>query len=303
MMKKLFIISLFSVSLMTAQSLVTVSDTIHTDTEWTADNIYLLTEQIFVMEPAVLTIAPGTTICSLSNNGSGLVLCLAITQGAKIMAEGTAEEPITFTAASEDDIPARGLWGGLIILGKAPVIGGSGFVEGLTDVPYGGNDPHDDSGVLKYVRVWYGGRSIGQNNEINGITFAGVGDATVVDYCEVAYNLDDGFEMFGGTVNLRHCVVLWVGDDAFDTDEGYQGKGQFLLAVIGNENGNRAYKMDRKFNQQPRFMPQFANVTLIGTGAYGGATDNDDMMRIREGTGGYFWNHVVIDGYGDIVDI
>ena len=306
MIRKIVMTLLLPISIMVGQTVVTVTDTITTDTEWTNDNIYLLTEQIFVMSPAVLTIQEGTTIKATTDNGEGLAPALVITQGAKIMAEGTAEHPITFTSALSDAELAsnpRGNWGGLIILGNAPVVGGTNFVEGITGVPYGGNDPHDDSGILKYVRVWHGGRSIGQDNEINGITLAGVGDETVVDYCEVAYNLDDGFEMFGGTVNLRHCVVLWTGDDAFDTDEGYQGKGQFLFAIVGDENGNRAYEMDGKFANRPLSYPQFANVTLIGSGADQGSADNDDMMRIREGTGGMFWNHVVVNAHSDVVDI
>ena len=160
---------LLPISIMVGQTVVTVTDTITTDTEWTNDNIYLLTEQIFVMSPAVLTIQEGTTIKATTDNGEGLAPALVITQGAKIMAEGTAEHPITFTSALSDAELAsnpRGNWGGLIILGNAPVVGGTNFVEGITGVPYGGNDPHDDSGILKYVRVWHGGRSIGQDNEI-----------------------------------------------------------------------------------------------------------------------------------------
>tara|TARA_B100001750_G_scaffold222879_1_gene212642 strand:- start:953 stop:2542 length:1590 start_codon:yes stop_codon:yes gene_type:complete len=306
MTKRIIKILLLPLSILVGQAVVSVTDTITADTKWTNNNTYLLAKQIFVMSPAVLTIEEGTTIKATQDDGNGLAPALVITQSAKIIANGTAQEPITFTSAlSEAELAAspRGNWGGLIVLGKAPITGGIDFVEGITGVPYGGTDPNDDSGILRYVRVWHGGRSIGQDNEINGITLAGVGDQTVVEYCEVAYNLDDGFEMFGGTVNLKYCSVLWTGDDAFDTDEGYRGKGQFLFAIVGDENGNRAYEMDSKFDSQPRSMPQFANVTLIGSGADQGSADNDDMMRIREGTGGVFWNHIVVNGHGDVVDI
>ena len=169
----------------------------------------------------------------------------------------------------------------------------------LTGIAYGGNDPDDNSGVLEYVRVWYGGRSIGQDNEINGITLAGVGRGTVVKYCEVAYNLDDGFEMFGGTVDLKYCSVIGVGDDAYDVDQGYQGRGQFLFAKVLKDDGNRAYEMDNKTNgnldSSPRSHPVFYNATLVGPGG-DVVSNNDQMARLREGVGGEFGNHIVYNG-------
>jgi hypothetical protein len=189
----------------------------------------------------------------------------------------------------------------LILLGKAPInkSGGEAFVEGLVGVPYGGTDPEDNSGVLKYVRVWYGGRSIGQDNEINGVTLAGIGRGTTIEHCEVAFNLDDGFECFGGTVDLKYCSVLFVGDDAFDTDLGYQGRGQYLFALIGDEEGNRGFEMDNDgsdMDKSPRSQPKFSNVTLIGAGDTSVVADNDQVVRLREGTGGDFRNFIIIDG-------
>merc|ERR1719487_3080507 len=130
----------------------------------------------------------------------------------------------------------RGKWGGLILLGDAPTNAASPKeVEGITGKTYGGTDPADNSGTLQYVRVWHGGAVVGADNEINGITFGGVGSGTVVNHCEVAFNADDGFEFFGGTVNVKYLSVLFVGDDAFDTDKGFQGMGQFLFIMEGSE--------------------------------------------------------------------
>ncbi|MCF7832855.1 MAG: hypothetical protein K9N05_04675, partial [Candidatus Marinimicrobia bacterium] len=200
-------------------------------TLYATDSI-LLAGQTFVDSGVTLTIEAGAVIEALPDDGNGLAPCLVIKRGAMIMAQGTALNPITFTSYLPEDMKDRGSWGGLILLGKAPInkSGGEAFVEGLVGVPYGGTNAADNSGILEYVRVWYGGRSIGQDNEINGITLAGVGNGTTVEYCEVAFNLDDGFEMFGGTVDLKYCSVLFVGDDAFDTDLGYQGRGQYLFA-------------------------------------------------------------------------
>merc|ERR1719453_2529168 len=150
----------------------------------------------------------------------------------------------TDTTAATTTLGARGKWGGLIILGSAPTnVAITSEVEGITGYTYGGTDPEDDSGTLKYVRVWHGGAIVGADNEINGITFAGVGSGTVVEYCEVAYNLDDGFEWFGGTVNVKYLSVLFGGDVSFDSDEGYQGKGQFLFTMLGST-GDHGTEMD-----------------------------------------------------------
>lgn len=265
------------------------------------DEAILLAGQTFVDSGVTLTIEPGTMIKALPDDGEGLAPALVIKRGGKIIAEGTAANPITFTSNLPADLRDRGSWGGLIILGKAPInkSGGQAFVEGLVGVPYGGDDPDDNSGVLKYVRVWYGGRSIGQDNEINGITLAGVGRGTTVEYCEVAFNLDDGFEMFGGTVDLRYCAALFVGDDAFDTDLGYQGRGQFLFVMIGEEDGNRGFEMDNDgsdMDKQPRSHPKFSNVTIIGSGDTSVVADNDQVIRMREGSGGDFRNMIIVDG-------
>ncbi len=266
-----------------------------------AEDSIVLAAQTFVKSGGTLTIEEGTTIYALADDGKGLAPALVIERGSRIIAEGTADKPITFTSILPKDMLERnpmGNWGGLILLGNAPVNIGETYVEGLAGIPFGGNDPDDDSGTLKYVRVWHGGRSIGQDNEINGITLAGVGQKTTVEFCEVAYNLDDGFEMFGGTVNLKYCAAIFCGDDHFDTDLGYQGKGQFLLALIGADDGNRGFEMDNdgsNMDLQPRSFPQFHNVTIVGSGE-GAAADNDQCIRLREGTGADFRNMVIFQG-------
>ena len=296
--KKLALLLLsFSISY---ADLVTVEGDITTDVVWTADNTYYLNNQAFVKDGVTLTIEAGTEIVGrydANYSADNPAPCLVVEQGGKVMAQGTADAPITFRSELSEDDPnygnGRGLWGGLIINGYAPIAneGGTAAVEGLTGVLYGGSDPEDNSGVLRYVRVWNGGSSIAPDNEINGITLAGVGRGTTVEYCEVALNLDDGFEMFGGTVDLKYCSAVSVGDDAFDTDAGYQGRGQFLL-VVRADDSDKGHEMDSKTNgdldSQPRSHPHFANVTVISSVAHG-----EDALRLREGTGGDFRNYII----------
>ena len=299
-MNKKLIMSFFIALSISYAELITVDGDISSDVAWTSNNTYYLNSQAFVKDGVTLTIEAGTEILGrydANYSADNPAPCLVVEQGGKIIAQGTAEAPITFRSELDATDPnygnGRGLWGGLIINGYAPIAndGGTANVEGLTGVPYGGTDPDDNSGVLRYVRVWNGGSSIAPDNEINGITLAGVGRGTTVEYCEVGLNLDDGFEMFGGTVDLKYCSVIAVGDDAFDTDAGYQGRGQFLL-VVRADDSDKGHEMDSKTNgdldSQPRSHPHFANVTLISSVAHG-----EDALRLREGTGGDFRNYII----------
>jgi len=222
-----------------ADILPTASNTlprfVTSDTTLSSSMTWYMTGQVFVKAGATLTIEAGTTIRSYRQDTNGSAPTLVIEQGAKIMAEGTAASPITFTTVLPQRLlPLRGTWGGLIILGQGIITGGgTNDIEGLESGlgTYGGSDDADNSGTLKYVRVWYGGADIGfdptnpenSGNEINGMTFGGVGSGTILEHLEVAFNKDDGLEFFGGAVNGKWLSALFVDDDAFDTDEGYQG--------------------------------------------------------------------------------
>jgi hypothetical protein len=287
-------------------AVVELSGAITANTTLKAGQDYLLTGQTFVKSGVTLTIEPGVTIKGLPYDSKGQASVLVVERGAYLIAEGTREKPITFTTAFEpDEMPGkRGLWGGLILLGSAPINqeGGEAFIEGLAGIPFGGSKVDDSSGVLKFVRVWHGGRSIGEGNEINGVTFGGVGNRTVVENVEVAWNNDDGFEFFGGTVNAKYLSALFVGDDAFDMDWGYQGKLQHLFALFDQTEAGRGMEIDNDGNAmdvQPRTYPKISNVTLIGSNGGKASGDNtDNMIRLREGTGGEFRNLVVLKGNG-----
>merc|ERR1719473_1176126 len=269
-------------------------------TTWlAASSPYLLTGQVYIGGSATLTIEPGVTIYGYKDDGFGTAPCLVVEAGASISAVGTPSAPITFTSALPSSLytPSGGLWGGLIIMGDASVYGGTDEVEGITGYYYGGSDDSDNSGTLSYVRVWYGGAVIGSDNEINGITFAGVGSGTTVEYCEVAFNLDDGFEWFGGTVNAKYLSVLFAGDDALDTDLGFRGKIQFAYVMVGSS-GNHGTEMDSKWDGTPRSYPQLYGATFIGhMNHVVGSVSTDDtaaaILRFREGTGGEFGNILV----------
>ncbi|MDZ7308526.1 MAG: T9SS C-terminal target domain-containing protein, partial [candidate division KSB1 bacterium] len=285
---------------------------------WTADNVYLLNGFVFVEEGATLTIEAGTVIKGKPGQGEN-ASALIIARGGKIFANGTATNPIIFTAEADDvtrfdDLPldARGLWGGVIILGRARinVAGGEENIEGIptTEVRglYGGNDDNDNSGVFRYVSIRHGGTNIGANNEINGLTLGAVGSGTVIEFVEVINNADDGYEWFGGTVNTRYLVSAFNEDDGFDWDEGFRGKGQFwfliqdpLLGGSGGEHDGGTTPEDG----QPYSIPVVYNATFIGSGANSSNSRNDFALNIRDNSGGKYYNSIFTDFFGRGVQI
>ncbi|MDF1574213.1 MAG: hypothetical protein P1P86_03365 [Bacteroidales bacterium] len=243
---------------------------------WTADKEYLINGFVFVNDGQTLTIEAGTVIRGRTGQGS-LASALIVARGGTIIAEGTQLKPIIFTAEGDDlegSIPleTRGLWGGLIILGNATINTESGedLIEGIPiSEPrgiYGGFDDDDNSGILRYLSIRHGGTNIGEGNEINGLTLAGVGRQTIIEYVEVISNADDGVEFFGGDVNCRNMVVSFCGDDAFDMDQGYHGKGQFWLG-INSSGSDKCMEISGGLQPVPALpdlMPLIYNATLIG---------------------------------------
>merc|ERR1719487_728798 len=275
-----------------------------------ASETNLLTCQTFVKSGATLTIEAGATIYGYGDDGSMKAPALIVDRGGTIMADGTKTAPITMTSAlPPKHLPRRGTWGGLIILGKAPTSHDTSSeepeVEGIANHKYGGTDSADNSGTLRYVRVWYAGAVVGEDNEINGITFAGVGSGTTVEYIEVAFNQDDGVECFGGTVNMKYVSLISNGDDQLDTDHGYTGKIQFLFALLGTA-AHHGTEMDSKtdgnLDSTPRSYPQLYNALFIGQKGIARkdlvdpeSSDDkmDGVLRLREGTGGQFGNIIL----------
>lgn len=239
---------------------------ITTNTTWGED--VLLTGVVTVKAPAVLTISPGVTI--YGNPTTALI----IERGAKIMAIGTPEEPIVFTSNSIS--PARMDWGGVAINGYAPINNAGAFScpgnppnavgeAGMGE--YGGCDPHDSSGILRYVRIEYGGYRMDGENEWNALTLQGVGDGTIIEYVQCHMNSDDGIEFFGGTVNARNILNSGCADDHFDWTNGYTGRAQFIVAHKADDDGDRGIEGDNlKADNvaQPVSHPTVYNMTLVG---------------------------------------
>ncbi|TXI18704.1 MAG: hypothetical protein E6Q62_06130 [Nitrosomonas sp.] len=276
-----------------------LSGTITTDVTLTKNIEWILQQNVFVggnnTQSATLTINPGTKIVGVGGSGDQAAF-LWIRRGSKIMAEGTPDNPIVMTGPNE---LAAGEWGGLLISGNAPV---NGCNEGVPvcEVPfeayvsemYGGNNPADNSGVIKYTQIRFAGSPVRQDEELNGLTLNGVGSGTLIDYVQVHEGLDDGIEVFGGTVQMKHLVLTNIQDDSLDWTNGWQGRAQFVLikqaAAIGDR-GIEADSNEANNDSTPRAKPILSNLTIIGrTGD--SATQG---VLLRRGTGANIWNSVI----------
>ncbi|MCC7034142.1 MAG: hypothetical protein IT179_15075 [Acidobacteria bacterium] len=255
---------------------------------------YVLRGAVFIERGATLTIQAGTRIVGeFATLGT-----LVVNQGAWIVAVGTADAPIVFTSDQPIGQRARGDWGGLIINGEAPinVPGGVGLGEGDTG-RYGGDNPDDNSGVLRYVRVEFAGIEFSPDNELNGIAFQGTGRGTEVDHVQVSFNKDDGIEMFGGTTDLKHIVLSGIGDDSLDWTFGWTGRVQYLVVHQRGDDADNGWEADNNGSNNdllPRSAPTIYNVTLVGDPDGNEGVESDDGMLIREGTAGTFRNFIVL---------
>lgn len=268
---------------------------------------YLLKGLVQVKAGVTLTIDKGVTL----KGDSASKAILLIEPGATIMAEGTADEPIVFTSQAAEGSRRAGDWGGLVILGNAPVNfpGGKGNIEGILSTAggtqYGGSDVNDSSGKLRYVRVEYAGVVLSQDNEVNGITFGGVGRGTVVDHIQVRHALDDCFEFFGGTVDAKYLICQYNQDDGFDFDNGYAGRLQFLVLQQdpvhpGEDNGIESDNDAMGSTNAPFTNPQVYNATLVGKNADPDSTQYGMLIR-RNSRGTY--RNMLVQGFESALDI
>lgn len=281
-----------------------------------ADYTYKLRGLVYVTNGAILTIEPGTKIVGENGKNGGLI----ITRSCKIIADGTADKPIIFT--SEAANPQRGDWAGLVILGNAPTNASFNGVAGVGEIEGGINNsdglglygtpatqaqnPADNSGILRYVRIEYAGYAFLPDKEINGLTFGGVGNQTIVDYVQVSYANDDSFEWFGGTVNCKHLISFKTLDDDFDTDNGYNGKVQFGISLrdsaIADISKSEAFESDNDANGSsalPQTSVVFSNMTVLGPKATLSNTGNSLFVwgaQIRRNSSLSLFNSIIM-GY------
>ena len=282
-----------------SRTVVTVDADITADTTWTCDNLYELGAQIYVTGGATLTIEPGVVVHGGGGGDEGQNALIVTTEGS-IDAVGTSVDPIVFTSSNPEGVAAPGDWGGVVLLGNAPinVTGGTNLIEGLDPSEargeYGGDDATHDCGTLSYVRIEFAGFLFGTDNELNGLTLGGCGTGTELDFIQVHAGKDDGIEFFGGTAGITHAVVSQVGDDGLDWDQGWAGDVQFLVIQQDtiSDKGIEADNLGDNNDATPRSNPTIWNMTIVGTGS-----SEQEGLRLRRGTAGMI-NNAIVTNYG-----
>lgn len=304
---------------------------------FTCANTYVLDKKIYIPSGQTLTIEPGTVIKGATAATPAEATALVIERGGRIIANGTESCPIVFTAQADAmdgtyPISNKGMWGGVVILGKAhnnltlaangpftvgtagklAVANGLGTVEGFqttnTQDQFGANltagesfNDDDNSGILRFVSIRHSGAILALGGEINGLTLASVGRGTTVEHIEIVSCADDNIEIFGGTVNLKYCTTLFGNDDMYDWDLGWTGKAQFLFGMksdntfsADSDNGFEMDSDDQKSNNTPYSHPVIYNTTLIGNSKATLNTDNSSMAGInaKEFTQGEIYNSI-----------
>jgi hypothetical protein len=289
-----------------------LSGTYNDDIRLTNNTLWVLSGGVFIGDKAdigdpvpedgpTITIEGGTRIV-----GSGGADALIISRGSRIIAEGMPNAPIVMTGSKTfNEGASSGDWGGLVINGAAPLnTCDSGVCEALGEGDsgaYGGDDPYDSSGSIKYLRVQNAGNKITDEDELNGIAFQGVGSGTTVDHVQVHRNADDGIEFFGGTVNATHLVLTHIEDDSLDWTQGYDGNLQYVIIqqiqdeTVDTDRGMELDNLEQNNDAAPRSTARMANFTLVGKAGELG-------INPRRGTGGNFSNFVVT-GFDKCLDV
>ena len=264
----------------------TLTGNITANATLTSGSSYKLSGGLHVKAGNTLTIEPGVTVVAVDDDAPDYIL---IEQGAKIDAQGTASNPIVMTS----ELKKSGAWGGIHICGRAHTNAGEGVLSEIGNAPYGGSDDSDNSGTLRYIRLEYTGFALDEEHEANGISFYGVGNGTTVEYVQAYKGSDDGFEFFGGSVNVKHMVVTDCTDDSFDWTEGWNGRGQFLVAYqSGEEECDCLMECDNNgnnFDATPVAHPILSNLTLVGDNS----ANNTRGIRLRAGTQAEIYNSII----------
>ncbi|WP_312922847.1 hypothetical protein [Empedobacter brevis] len=281
-----------------------LSGTIAANRTLDANTVYTIKGAVYVDKGVTLTIPAGTRLEGYAEEDATDTSFLAVKQGGKIDARGTAAKPIVMTSSKSN--PAAGNWGGLVICGNAITNLGKNVQAEVTGLTYGGDNPADNSGVYTYIRIEYAGALINPEAEFNGMTFYAVGNGTTVNNILTYQGSDDGFEWFGGSVNAENLMSIGNQDDSFDWTEGWNGKVTNMYAsqatataYSSDSRGIEADNNSKTPNLAPISNPTLKNVTLIGRNSP--TVTSEAGVMLRRGTKATIDN-LYIEGFKSAIE-
>ena len=256
---------------------------------------YTLKGIVKIQSGVTITFDAGSTITADATSG---VDALVVLNGGKLIINGTAAEPVIFTEVSK----TPGSWGGIIMYGDAPIVGAAGVGTATSEdglaLPYGGTNATHNGGSLKYARVEYAGKKITDGtSEMNGFSFYSVGSGTVLENLVSYKGADDGYEFYGGTVNLKNAISYGNFDDSFDWQDGWNGQESTNWYAYQTGTGNFGMEIECK-SVNNAFYPKVTNITLkraAGTLTENASVEYDAIQFKKEGNGDY--SNILIEGY------
>lgn len=279
----------------------TLSGTITGVRTLSADTTYFIRGTVIVDDGGELHIPAGTL---LKGDVTVQPSALMVRGGGKLFSDGTASDPVVFTSSRAAGQRQRGDWGGVVLNGRSYCNFPAGECVGEGGSGnYGGTDVNDSSGRMTYTRIEFAGYEVSFGNELNALTLNGVGRGTELHHIQTHYGSDDGFEWFGGTVDLKYALATGISDDSFDYSTGWQGRGQFWIVQQDPNDADAGFEVDGNeddYDATPLTAPTLYNLTLVGkgmSGQGGSAGESTTGMVLRRGTGGDIHNAIVM-GFG-----
>jgi len=288
---------------------IVVTGEITSDQTWETGNCYELDGRVTVTSGVTLTIEEGVVVKGQTGAGANASVLL-VARGGTLNANGTAADPIIFTSVADEIEPGQitspnldptfdNLWGGVIILGDAPISASADEVQ-IEGIPptdqnglYGGQNEGHNGGTIRYISIRHGGTNIGDGNEINGLTLGGVGSGTTIENVEVVANQDDGIEWFGGNVDITNALIWNSGDDGLDTDQDWIGTCENFIIV--SPRGGSGFELDGPEGSLNRGFHTFKNGVVYAGDDIDHLVDWDDNTN-AELTDVYFYGWS--DSYG-----
>ena len=237
--------------------------------------VHYLLDRMVVPSGATLRLEAGALVQAWGNRAE-----IVVEPGGLIEAAGTRQQPVVLTCLQPPGQRQPGCWGGLRLLGRAPV---TGVAEGA---PYGGSDWADSSGSVRYTRIEFAGASPADGSTAPALALSGVGSGTVLEHLQVRSSSGPGVAFIGGAVGCDYCVASANAGGGVTWQRGWRGRLRHLYVWQSHGTSDAIDGRNLAVNPElePRSHPELANVTLASGGPRA-VMSKGCGLRLQDGTG------------------